>query len=264
MSNPKQPNCISRICYRAIRGLVKLFYPRITSEGTENLSGEPCIVVSNHCQMNGPIACELYFPGNRLIWCASQMMYLKEVPGYAFEDFWSGKPRYLHWFYRLLSYLIAPISVLVFNLADTIPVYRDMRLVTTFRKSVEALEQGTNVIIFPECKQPHNHIVNQFQDRFIDVARMYYKRTGKAVRFVPMYLTPTLKKICLGTPIVFDPQAPIAAERARICDGLMQAITDMAQALPPHTVIPYENLPRKAYPMNLPREAKTNHEKTSR
>ena len=80
------------IPYKIIKGLVKLFYPRISVEGTENLPNEPLIVVANHTQMNGPIANELYFPGKKYIWCAGEMMQLKEVPTYAYQDFWSRKP----------------------------------------------------------------------------------------------------------------------------------------------------------------------------
>ena len=54
----------SRICYKIIRYLVWVFYPKITVGGMENLPDEACIVVGNHTQMNGPIVGELYFPGD--------------------------------------------------------------------------------------------------------------------------------------------------------------------------------------------------------
>ena len=53
---------LSVLVYRAVRGLVRLFYPKVTVEGAENLPEGPCIAVGNHAQMNGPIACNLYFP----------------------------------------------------------------------------------------------------------------------------------------------------------------------------------------------------------
>lgn len=252
---------ISYICFRIIRGLVWLFYPKITVEGTENLPAEPCIVVANHAQMNGPICGELYFPGKRRTWCAAPMMYLKEVPAYAFEDFWSRKPKWTHWFYKLLSYVIAPISVCVFNNALTIPVFRDNRLLTTFKQTIAALEEEANVIIFPECYDPHNNIVNGFQDRFIDIAKIYHKRTGKQLQFVPMYIAPKLKKICLGKPIAFSPDTPIAQERERISGYLMDEITQIAVNLPRHTVVPYANIPKKDYPCNIYNE-ESEHEKT--
>lgn len=229
--------------------------------GTENLPDEPVIVVGNHTQMNGPIACELYFPGKRYIWCAGQMMHLKEVPDYAFQDFWSQKPGWCRWFYKLLSYLIAPFSVCVFNNAGTIPVYHDIRLRTTFKMSMDKLQDGASMIIFPEHDEPYNNIIYDFQDKFIDLARMYHKRTGKELSFVPLYIAPSLKKMYIGKPLRFCAEAPIKEERRRICDYLMTEITEIARALPEHTVVPYRNIPKRLYPSNIPSEANKN-EKT--
>ncbi len=251
------------LLYRCIRGAVKFFYPKIEVVGLENLPDAPVIAVGNHAQMNGPIACELYYPGQHFIWCAAQMMELKEVPPYAYQDFWSRKPKRSRWFYRLLSYVIAPFSVCVFNNAHTIPVYHDTRLVRTFRQTIETLQNGASVIIFPEHDVPHNHILCDFQDRFIDLARAYYKRTGKELSFVPMYIAPKLKKIYLGRPVAFCSSAPAKEERRRICSYLMAEITDIACSLPVHTVVPYNNIPRKRYTTNILKEG-ISHEKAGR
>lgn len=240
--------------YRFIKWLVRVFYPKMEVVGTENLPEEPVIVVGNHTQMNGPIACELYFPGNRYTWCAGQMMNLKEVPAYAYQDFWSEKPKYIRWFYKLLSYIIAPLSVCVFNNANTIGVYRDTRIISTFKNTVNRLCEGASVVVFPEHDVPHNHIICQFQDRFIDVAKIYFKKTGKELRFVPMYIAPKLRKMYLGKPIQFCASNSMDTERKRICDYLMGQITQIACGLPEHIVIPYKNIPKKDYVSNIPRE----------
>lgn len=247
-------NTLSLGCFRVIRWLVKVFYPKITVEGMENLPRESAIIVGNHTQMNGPICAELYFPGKRKTWCAYQMMKCKEVPAYAFQDFWSGKPRWTHWFYKALSYIIAPLSACVFTNAHTIPVYHDARLITTFKQTISALQAEENVIIFPECYSPHNHIVYEFQDKFVDVAKLYYKRTGKILNFVPLYIAPKLKKIYIGKAIPFCPDNSMEQERSRICNYLMDEITSIACSLPRHTVVPYPNIPKKDYPCNIPEE----------
>lgn len=236
--------------FRVIRWLVWLFSPKMTVDGTENLPDEPVILVANHCQMGGPIACELYTPGDHAIWCAHQMMDWKEVHGYAFQDFWSHKPKAIRWFYKLLSYLITPLSVCVFNNAGTIPVYRDMRLMSTFKATITALEEGKHVVIFPEHDAEGNHIVNGFQDKFIDVARLYYKRTGKEVCFVPLYIAPRLSRMVIGQPVRFRADAPIEAERQRICDAMFRGVTDLALALPGHRVITYRKPNGRPYPLN--------------
>ena len=240
--------------YRIVRWLVWLFYPRITVEGQENLPDEPCIIVGNHSQMNGPIIGQLYFPNNPRIWCASQMMRIQEVPQYAYEDFWRDKPRLIRWFYKVLSYVIAPLCACIFTNADTIAVYRDSRLINTFKQTIQTLEDGTNVIIFPECRQEHNCIINQFQTHFIDIAKLYYKRTGKKLSFVPLYIAPKLRKIYIGKPVVFDADQAVDEERLRICRYLMDTITAIAMNLPRHRVVPYSNIAKHAYPWNKEKE----------
>ena len=49
-------------------------------------------------------------------------------------------------------------------------------------------------------------------------------------------------------------------ERRRICSYLMDEISEIAYALPPHTVVPYRNIPKKDYPCSLPREVYTDEE----
>lgn len=237
-----------------IKALVRLFYPKMEVIGTENLPEEPSIIVGNHTQMNGPIACELYFPGNRYIWCAGQMMHLKEVPAYAYRDFWSNKPQYIRWFYKLLSYIIAPLSVCVFNNANTIGVHRDNRIISTFKETVQKLQEGSSVIIFPEHDENYNHILCNFQEKFIDIARIYHRKTGVELSFVPLYIAPYLKKMYIGKPIRFSSSVPIKEERQRICGYLMEQITEIACSLPQHTVVPYRNIPKKYYPSNIPGE----------
>lgn len=255
---------IEKGVFKIVRGLVKLFYPKTEVVSLENLPAEPSLIVGNHSQMNGPIICELYFPKNSYTWCAGQMMHLKEVPHYAFQDFWSHKPTGNRWFYKGLSYLIAPLSVCIFNHARTIGVYRDARIISTFKNTIRRLEEGAHVIIFPEHDAPHNHIVCDLQDKFIDCAKLYYKRTGKALSFVPMYIAPNLHKAFLGKPTQFRPDAPIDEERQRLCSYLKDSITEMALAQPRHKVVPYRNIPRKQYPYNIPIEVTPDRENACR
>ena len=59
------------------------------------------------------------------------------------------KPKGVRWIFKCISYLMVPIAVL-FKSADAIPVYRDLRITQTFKKSIEALNEGCNIVIFPE------------------------------------------------------------------------------------------------------------------
>ena len=236
--------------YKIIKSLVRFFYGKMEVVGLENLPEDNAIIVGNHCQLNGPIAGELFLKDNCYIWCAGQMMDLKEVPEYAFTDFWSQKSKWTQPFYKLASYLIAPLSVCIFNNARTIAVYRDMRIMSTFKDSIKLLQQGANILIFPEKDEKHNNILYQFQENFIDIAKLYYKKTGIALTFVPMYIAPKLKKMYIGKGISYQCENSIEEERKRISKYLSDEITEIACNLPKHTVVPYRNIPKRFYLTN--------------
>ena len=235
------------LLYKIIKGLVRIFYRKMKVVGLENLPEKNAIIVGNHTQMNGPICGELFMPENCYTWCAGEMMHLKEVPAYAFSDFWSQKPKCLQPFYRFLSYLIAPLAACIFTNARTIAVYRDMRIMSTFKETLKTLENGRNVLIFPEKDEKYNNILYTFQENFINVAKLYYKKTGISLIFVPMYIAPKLNSMYIGKGIRFESINKIEEERKRISDYLSDEITKIARELPEHTVIPYRNIPRKYY-----------------
>ena len=236
--------------FKIIKALVRFFFGKMEVVGLENLPENNTIIVGNHTQMNGPIAGELFMKDNCYIWCAGEMMNLKEVPQYAFHDFWSQKPKWTHPFYRLLSYIITPLALCLFHNARTIAVYRDMRIMSTFKESIKMLQNGANLLIFPEKDEKNNNILYQFQENFIDIAKLYHKKTGIELTFVPMYIAPKLKKMYIGKGIPYDSKNSIEEERKRISEYLSDEITDIARSLPEHIVIPYRNIPKKFYLKN--------------
>ena len=235
--------------FKLARSIARIFYRKRKIIGEENIPCEPSLIVGNHAQMHGPLSCELFFPTKKYIWCIGQMMKMKEVPNYAYKDFWSHKPKCIRWLFKIISYIIAPAAYFLKH-ADTIAVYKDARIVHTFKETVDKLNEGANVVVFPECPTEYNNIVNEFQDKFIDVARLYYKKYNKEISFTPMYNAAKLKTIVFGKPIKFDASKPIEEERKRICDYLKDEITKIAKELPVHMVVPYLNIKKKDYPLS--------------
>ena len=235
------------IIYKICAFFLKFSHRKTQYIGLENLPKEPCIIAGNHAQLHGPINAEFYFPTKKLIWCDGPMMERKEFPKYAYNNFFGGKPNV---FQKMLAHMIAPIITTAFKCADALPVYRDMRIMKTYKATTDILEEGVNVVILPECPEEHNEITNKFNEYFVDVARFYYKHTKKELEFVPMYYCKELKKTLFGTPIKFNVNSPIESERKRICEYLMKQITILAKTLPPHKVIPFNNVKKKDYKMS--------------
>lgn len=242
--------------FRFVKCVARGFFRKRKQLGLENIPEEPAIIVGNHAQLYGPLAVELYFPYKKYTWCIGQMLHKKEAPPYAFEDFWGYKPKWTHWWYKGMAHVVSPLLVYVNKNADTIGVYKDTRGISTFKNSVKALKDGAHIVIFPECHTPFNEIVNEFQDKFVDLARMYFKETGKTVKFVPMYNAPRLKTVVYGKPIEFQADVPIEEQRKEICEYLKAEITKMAKELPRHRVVPYANIKKKNYPYSKEKQPK--------
>ena len=234
------------LLFKIIVGIIRFFYPKTKFIQGENIPNEPTIFISNHAQMHGPIITQLSFPVDRYIWCIGEMMETKEVPKYAYKDFWSHKPKCVKWFYKLLSYIIAPFSF-IFRNAYCIPLYKDTRIIETFKKTVEHLNANESIIIFPESTEKFNEIINDFQKNFVDVAKYYYKKTKKELTFTPMYIAPKLKTVTFGKPIKYNSQLSSDAQREEICNYLKEEITRIAKDLPRHKVVPYDNVSKKYY-----------------
>jgi len=246
MTKEKKP---SRFFPHLLR-FVKKVYPAYTVEGLENLPEEPCFIIGNHAQIHGPVISQFYAPENSYTWCAAEVKDIKAAQPYAYKDFWNQKPQSIQWFYRILSYIVAPLLVYIHTNARTIGVYHDHRVMTTFRETLRRMEEGNHIVIFPEKAVPDNNILCRFQEGFVDAAKLYHRRTGKRAAFVPMYIAPSLHKVVLGAPVYYNEENPLEEERGRICQEMSSAISALALSLPPHIVTPYMNVPKKEYPMS--------------
>ena len=71
------------------------------------------------------------------------------------------------------------LSESIFKSADALAVYKDARLFSTFKDTMKALQDGFDVVIFPENPKEYNEIVNDFQLHFVDVAKLYYGKYKK-------------------------------------------------------------------------------------
>ena len=234
--------------FRFLEKFIKLIYGKKKLLGTENIPQNSCVIVGNHAQVHGPLVAQLHYVRKKYIWLIGQMLSAKEIPSYAMQDFWPYKPKSTRWIYKIIAYLIAPLFAYVHRNADGIGVYKDARIISTFKQSVVGLNEGADIIIFPECHTPYNNIVNEFQDNFVDLARLYYKNTGKELVFVPMYNAPKIKTVVFGKPIKYDSSKAPKGQRKVICDYLKEEITNLAKGLPEHIVVPYANIKKKDYP----------------
>lgn len=229
------------IAHRFVAWFLKKIMRRYEYRFTQELDMDRAIIVANHAQLFGPLAQKLFSPYPNRIWMIGEMMKMKTVPAYARKDFWPNCKWYSRWFFFLLSYLIAPIAVILLKSDAVIPVYTDLGIKTTIKETIETIEEKKAVVIFPEHRQDYNHIINGFQKNFVSVAKVLYANKKVKTLFYPTYVCKNLHVVLVGIPIEYNPELPIKEECERIVSYLQEEITKLALSLPSHKIVPYVN-----------------------
>lgn len=238
------------LLYKQLFKVARFFYGKIKLIGLDNIKS-PCIIVANHSQAYGPLMFELGFPLKNKMWCISKMLSCKTAPRYIYKDFFKYKNKKMLWVYKPLSYVMSPILVYLCKNINPIAVYKDSKILFTFKNTVQSLKNGENIIIFPETHEKFNNIVNNFESGFVKISKLYERQCQKPLLFVPTYVCPALKTIVFGDPISADKDISQKEGSRQLCNRFMQEITLLAKSLPKHKVVPYANINSKQYPDNV-------------
>lgn len=203
----------------------------------------PIVYLCNHGEMYGPITGMLYCPGFVRPWTISELCCdAQEATAYV-KRYTLKK---LDWADRTktrVARVLATLTLRLMQKVQSIPVFRHKprELMSTFRQSVEALQTGANLLIFPEDPDTDPNSPGYKSGRppalfrgFPMLAQVYYNRTGKRCRFLPVLCHKGRRTVSFGTEILYDPDNDPIAERDRIVDetyNQMQALYDREEAL---------------------------------
>lgn len=188
---------------------------------------EPVVFVCNHNEVYGPIAANAFLPFNVAPWTNHIMTEPKEAKRAAYDELVLLK--WPKWLAKPCAALFTKIVVPLIDLRGCIPIYYDIRVSRTFKLSVAAMQEGRSLLIFPENPERtgwehyRKDDVAMFSDGFAAVAYLYYKKTGKRLRFYAMYCDRDNREIRFdGAPVEYEPDREDGAERARIAAELYQ------------------------------------------
>ena len=135
---------------------------------------------------------------------------------------------------KMLANIVAWLSVCVMNQLEAIPVYRDspLKLRETIRISIEAMEAGDNLLIFPETQEENVKYnlkgIGKISPGFLMLAEAYWKKTHKKMRFMPMYANQEERTLTFGQILQYEPENGFRKEQERIIADAEKQIRDMA------------------------------------
>lgn len=230
--------------YRIVSFFLHIGIPKARTEFEVPPGDEPAVFIGNHASTHGPLMVTFYFPRRHKTWVIADAVDRIHTQSYAYHDVLVGDSRECFRFWKMIAGLIR-IALPPILIYDTIMVYRDRRVLETCRRSVDALMQGNDIFIFGEGPQRHSDYVNEIQPGFASLGRMYYRKTGKKLKFFPIYLNRENRLISVGRPIEFNPDADPDDFKKTACTFIRDEIDRLGRSMKPHRIVPF--LPQRWY-----------------
>lgn len=195
-----------------LRSIVDAVLPDMKTEWEVPFDGDPCVFVGNHCGLLGPLDMigKFELRDDTAPWFNAACMFPKEVPAYVRQDYWWKPGCFLEpLFNATLPYLAVLVLPPVLRTVPGVPVYHDMRVMTTMRQSIRLLKEGNNLLIFPEQPSGWKSHHTWINTGFLQLAPMLHKATGKALKFWPVHIDHKNHVIRVSAPIAYDPQRTV-------------------------------------------------------
>ncbi len=216
--------------WRVIRKLVS---PIFNAKGGVEFEGEKfpdkCIIISNHNNKKGPMVFEISLPVFHVTWGAYQMLgsykerfrYLRDVLYIQKNGLGKFKATMKAWFE-------AAFSIYVYRGMKILPSYPDVRFRKTLHYSMDVLDTGCAISMYPEDSSDGYHDeLTHFFPGFVMLAQQYYKKTGEDVPVFPMYWGRKKNKIVVGKPMYVQDFVKEGLNREEIAERFRLAVNDL-------------------------------------
>ena len=206
--------------WRVVNKIFKLFFRVKSVEFLGEKFPDKCIIVSNHENKGGPMVYELNLPVFHASWGAYQMLgnyssrfhYLRDV-------LYIQKNKVNKFKATLRAGFEAIFSIYIYKGMKILPSFPDARLRKTLKYSIDMLEAGNAVSVYPEdSNSGYFEEMKHFFPGFVMLAQQYYKKTGEDLPVFPVYYGKKKKKIVVGKPLYVQDLVKEGLDREQIAD----------------------------------------------
>ena len=184
---------------------------------------EPVVYVCRHLNMHGP-----YTTLKRLPFDVHPMiihMYfdrqktVDHMTRYTFAERYGKKPMKFNLAAHVISWIAPPLM----RSLQGVPVYREgTKSISTIKCALNYLLQGESLIIYPDVDYTGSYEKpSEIYEGFLYIGELYYKKTGKLLQFIPLFIDEQTRQIRAGEPVTLCNYRKEGADAAR---KLKQAI----------------------------------------
>lgn len=205
------------------KNVVRFFLPKWHVEGT--VPTGPVVYVVHHQNMYGPIHTVAALPDVH-IWA----LHVFTDPATCFDQYYNytftkrfGWPRPLAF---CVSGVLSLFIPLLMRGIGAVPVHRKSLAVReTMRQSEALLARGESLVICPDVDySADSAAMGETYTGFLALGDAYERKTGQALRFVPVHCSANNKALCLGAPVTCQGRS----QRRQAAAALAEEINAMA------------------------------------
>ena len=163
---------------------------------------DKAIIVSIHSAKNGPMSIAVSYPRFSVMWGHHGMLgTYKERFLYLRNVLYIQKMHKNKFVATLKATYEAFFSKYIYKGMKVIGTYTDMRFLSTIRNSMDVLDSGASVIIFPEdSSEGYFDEIREAFPGFVMLALTYYQKRGEDLPIIPMYVSNEKRRLIVGTP----------------------------------------------------------------
>ena len=209
--------------FKLIKKLMLCRYkePRFVYLGEEIDKGS--LILSNHEGTDAPMSLEIYLNKPIRMWGAHEMNSgLIKMYKYQSEVYYHEKKHWNIHLARLFCLIASPVTNVFYKGLNLISTYKDARFRRTIKESLEALNNGENIVIFPEdSTKGYLEELEGFYAGFIVLAEICQKRKIDVPIFVTYFRKKDLTYI-IDKPVLFSELAKDGASREEIAKQLVE------------------------------------------
>lgn len=139
---------------------------------------EPSIILSNHVGAKAPVRWEIYFDQSFRFWGVSDMTQgFRAVHKYLTTTYFHQKKHFNVVFAHIIGTIATPFVNLFYRGMNLIPTYNDVRFTITIHESIKTVQNGSNLIIFPEdSSEGYKDHLTHFFAGFVTLAEKIYRK----------------------------------------------------------------------------------------
>ena len=216
--------------FRFMKSLTLKRYKKPTFVYLGEEIGNGGIILSNHEGTDAPMSLELYLDKPIRMWGAYQMNSgVVKMYQYQSRVYYHEKKHWNLHLARLFCLIASPVTNLFYKGLNLISTYRDVRFRKTIRESIEALQEGYNIVIFPEdSTKGYMEELEGFLAGFVLLAEACKKRGMD----LPIYVTYFRKKDCtyvVDKPVTYSQLCKTGGTKEEIARRLVERCNELGK-----------------------------------